>query len=87
MFIKLGLENGHMEGRKRVSMGVRGLFLNGGRSGACLKLITITNKLLGTFHKLIAHFRSGVIPIISRHTQVLYSDGGASGRRTVSQQL
>ena len=49
MFIKLGLENGHMEGRKRVSMGVRGLFLNGGRSGACLKLITITNKLLGTF--------------------------------------
>ena len=87
MFIKLGLENGHYGWEERGTMGVRGLFLNGGRNGACLKLITITNKLLGTFHKRIAHFRSGVIPIIPRHTQVVYSDGGASGRRTVSPQL
>lgn len=87
MFIKLGLENGHYGGEEEGIYGCEGVVSERWEEWACLKLITITNKLLGTFHKLIAHFRSGVIPIISRHTQVLYSDGGASGRRTVSQQL
>ena len=42
-----------MEGRKRVSMGVKGVLPGGGRSRASPRLINITHEPLETFHKRI----------------------------------